>query len=205
MNWGIISAHVKYAGAIMIEKSLSRKYLRSLMILMALVASVATTGCESGNVDEVDVGDNSSSADFVKKEPTLPAPSSIKSDKDDVLVISAEELVKGITKNSVKKNIKEYFGKYAEITGDVMSITKGRDTPIIELVLEGNNGDAEVAYVMCVITDYDEVEMDEISEGQSVTITGKVTAMAEVPGEGMVSFFTERNFQAQIVKSCNIK
>lgn len=189
----------------MIVEKLGRKFVCVVVLLMAIVSLVGIIGCESEKRDSVNPGDNKSSADLVKKEPALPAPSSIKSDKDDVLVITAEELVKGITKNSLKKNIEEYFGKYAEITGDVMSITKGRDTPIIELVLEGNNGDAEVAYVMCVITDYDQAEMDAISEGQSVTITGKITAMAEVPGEGMVSFFTERNFQAQIVKSCTVK
>jgi len=205
MESGIISFHLELGGTFMIVKKLGRKFVCIVVTLMAIVSLVSILGCESEKIDPVHSGSDRSSADLVKKEPTLPAPSSIKSDKDDVLVITAEELVKGITKNSLKKNIKEYFGKYAEITGDVMSITKGRDTPIIELVLEGNNGDAEVAYVMCVITDYDQAEMDAISEGQSVTITGKITAMAEVPGEGMVSFFTERNFQAQIVKSCTVK
>tara|TARA_B100000029_G_scaffold147098_1_gene142451 strand:- start:5211 stop:5771 length:561 start_codon:yes stop_codon:yes gene_type:complete len=186
----------------MITESL---FQNSLYILVFVIVSVGIIGCESKTVNTETIKVNRSSIDSIKKQPTLPAPSSIISAKDDLLIITAEELVRGITKNSVKKNIKEYFGKSAEITGDVMSITKGRDTPIIELVLEGNNGDAEVAYVMCVITDYDQAEMDAISVGHQVTVTGKITAMAEVPGEGMVSFFTERNFQAQIVKSCNVK
>ncbi len=194
--------HSSETNGIMITESL---FQNSLYILVFVIVSVGIIGCESKTVNTETIKVNRSSIDSIKKQPTLPAPSSIISAKDDLLIITAEELVRGITKNSVKKNIKEYFGKSAEITGDVMSITKGRDTPIIELVLEGNNGDAEVAYVMCVITDYDQAEMDAISVGHQVTVTGKITAMAEVPGEGMVSFFTERNFQAQIVKSCNVK
>ena len=194
--------HSSETNGIKITESL---FQNSLYILVFVIVSVGIIGCESKTVNTETIKVNRSSIDSIKKQPTLPAPSSIISAKDDLLIITAEELVRGITKNSVKKNIKEYFGKSAEITGDVMSITKGRDTPIIELVLEGNNGDAEVAYVMCVITDYDQAEMDAISVGHQVTVTGKITAMAEVPGEGMVSFFTERNFQAQIVKSCNVK
>ena len=194
--------HSSETNGIKITESL---FQNSLYILVFVIVSVGIIGCESKTVNTETIKVNRSSIDSIKKQPTLPAPSSIISAKDDLLIITAEELVRGITKNSVKKNIKEYFGKSAEITGDVMSITKGRDTPIIELVLEGNNGDAEVAYVMCVITDYDQAEMDAISVGHQVTVTGKITAMAEVPGDGMVSFFTERNFQAQIVKSCNVK
>ena len=176
----------------------------SALVIVAMTILLAV-GCVSGETDASKGSDSPAEASIAKKAPTLPAPSSIKSDKDDVLAITAEELVKGITKNSIKDNIKEYFGKYADITGDVMSISKGRDRPIIELVLEGNNGAAEIAYVMCVITDYDEAAIDKISEGQSITITGKITAMAEVPGEGMVPFFTEKNFKAQIIKQCSIR
>ena len=179
-----------------------RTFATLVIVLMTILLAV---GCGGGETAASEGSDSPAAASIAKRPPTLPAPSSIKSDKHDVLAITAEELVKGITKNSIKDNIKEYFGKYADITGDVMSISKGRDRPIIELVLEGNNGAAEIAYVMCVITDYDEAAIDKISEGQSITITGKITGLSEVPGEGMVPFFTEKNFKAQIVKQCSMR
>ena len=195
---------VEVRGPMLVKEFPNNRRAFSALVIVLMIILMAV-GCGGGETDASKGSDSPAAASIAKKAPTLPAPSSIKSDKDDVLAITAEELVRGITKNSVKENIKEYFGKYADITGEVMSISKGRDRPIIELVLEGNNGDSEIAYVMCVITDYDEAAIDKISEGQSVTITGKITAMSEVPGDGMVPFFTEKTFQAQIIKQCSMR
>jgi len=178
---------------------------RSLVILVIVtLAILATVGCGSGQDVSKATGTPSSAVE-AKKSPTLPPPSSLKSDEDEIMVITSEELVKGISKNSTKENIKEYFGKYADITGDVKGVGKDQNGKAIELVLEGYNGEAELAYIMCVITEYDQSEIDNISEGQSITVNGKITAMSEQPGTGMTSFFTEKNFQGQVIKNCKIK
>tara|TARA_Y100000588_G_scaffold366756_1_gene432809 strand:+ start:68 stop:805 length:738 start_codon:yes stop_codon:yes gene_type:complete len=143
---------------------------------------------------------------LVKTEPTLPPPSSIKDDTKTVLTITAEELVKGITRNSAQKNIKEYFAKYADITGVVVQVEKGFKTNNYEVLLDGNNGGAELAFVMCKIFDYDQAEIDKISPGQTVTVHGQIKAMKEVPtNSALLSSWTEKNFRGQVIKPCEIK
>ena len=181
-----------------------RRYFAALVI--ALVAILMTVGCGGGDSSSSGEPDTPMTVAEVRTEPTLPPPSSLKADTETVLTITAEELVRGITGNSTKKNIKEYFAKYADITGVVVQVEKGFRTDNYEVLLDGNHGEEELAFVMCKIFDYDQAEMDKISPGQTVTVHGQIKAMKEVPsGSGLIASWTAKNFRGQVIKPCEVK
>ena len=176
------------------------------VVLISMLLTIPIISCGGGDASPSAGSERQKTVAEVRTEPTLPPPSSLKADTETVLTITAEELVKGITGNSAKKNIKEYFAKYADITGVVKQVAKGERTPNYEVLLDGNNGDAELAFVMCKIFDYDQAEIDALSPGQTVTVHGQIKAMKEVPaGSGLVASWTQKNFRGQVIKPCEIK
>ena len=176
------------------------------VILISALVMIPIIACGGGDDTSSAGSERAKTVAEIPTEPTLPPPSSLKADTETVLTLTAEELVKGITGNSAKKNIKEYFAKYADITGVVKQVEKGERTPNYEVLLDGNNGDAELAFVMCKIFDYDQAEIDAISVGDTVTVHGQIKAMKEVPaGSGLVASWTQKNFRGQVIKPCEIK
>ena len=176
------------------------------IILISTLVMIPIIACGGGDATSSAGSERAKTVAEIPTEPTLPPPSSLKADTETVLTLTAEELVKGITGNSAKKNIKEYFAKYADITGVVKQVEKGERTPNYEVLLDGNNGDAELAFVMCKIFDYDQAEIDAISLGQTITVHGQIKAMKEVPaGSGLVASWTQKNFRGQVIKPCDIK
>ena len=176
------------------------------IILISTLVMIPLIACGGGDATSSAGSEMAKTVAEIPTEPTLPPPSPLKADTETVLTLTAEELVKGITGNSAKKNIKEYFAKYADITGVVKQVEKGERTPNYEVLLDGNNGDAELAFVMCKIFDYDQAEIDAISVGDTVTVHGQIKAMKEVPaGSGLVASWTQKNFRGQVIKPCDIK
>ena len=175
-------------------------------VLISVLLMIPIISCGGGDASSSEGSDKPKTVAEVRTEPTLPPPAALKADTETVLTITAEELVKGITGNSAKKNIKEYFAKYADITGVVKQVVKGERTPNYEVLLDGNNGDAELAFVMCKVFDYDQAEIDALSPGQTITVHGQIKAMKEVPaGSGLVASWTQKNFRGQVIKPCEIK
>ena len=187
----------------------SCKWNAKRILLLALISTflmIPVISCGGDGTSSSEGSERAKTVAEVPTEPTLPPPAALKADTETVLTITAEELVKGITGNSAKKNIKEYFAKYADITGVVKQVEKGERTPNYEVLLDGNNGDAELAFVMCKIFDYDQAEIDAISLGQTITVHGQIKAMKEVPaGSGLVASWTQKNFRGQVIKPCEIK
>ena len=185
---------------------ISNSKLRLGAVLISIILIVPIISCGGGDSGSSEAPDRQRTVAEVRTEPTLPPPAALKADTETVLTLTAEELVKGITGNSAKKNIKEYFAKYADITGVVKQVEKAERTENYEVLLDGNNGDAELAFVMCKIFDYDQAEIDSISPGQTVTVHGQIKAMKEVPaGSGLVASWTQKNFRGQVIKPCEIK
>lgn len=175
-------------------------------VLISVLLMIPIISCGGGDASSSEGSDKPKTVAEVRTEPTLPPPAALKADTETVITITAEELVKGITGNSAKKNIKEYFAKYADITGVVKQVVKGERTPNYEVLLDGNNGDAELAFVMCKVFDYDQAEIDALSPGQTITVHGQIKAMKEVPaGSGLVASWTQKNFRGQVIKPCEIK
>ena len=176
------------------------------IILISTLVMIPIIACGGGDATSSAGSERAKTVAEIPTEPTLPPPAALKADTETVLTLTAEEVVKGITGNSAKKNIKEYFAKYADITGVVKQVEKGERTPNYEVLLDGNNGDAELAFVMCKIFDYDQAEIDAISVGDTVTVHGQIKAMKEVPaGSGLVASWTQKNFRGQVIKPCDIK
>ena len=96
-----------------------------VLIILLLVLGIS---CSS-------IAQEKSPADKVVKKASLPAPSSLVEDEETKLVLTAHELVKGISGNNIKQNIEEYFGKYAEITGIVKRVDA--KTSGIDITLDG--------------------------------------------------------------------
>ena len=109
------------------------------VVLISMLLMIPIISCGGGDSSSSEGSDKPKTVAEVRTEPTLPPPAALKADTETVLTITAEELVKGITGNSAKKNIKEYFAKYADITGVVKQVVKGERTPNYEVLLDGNN------------------------------------------------------------------
>ena len=140
-----------------------------------------------------------SPADTIVKKESLPAPSSLVENEETTLRLTAHELVKGISGNSIKQNIEEYFGKNAEITGK----TKRIDTKTngIDITLDGEI-DGELGGVICRMDSI--AGLDNITIGDPITIYGQIKALKEVPGNQVQDQLLIQSY-AQLVKPCNIK
>jgi len=173
------------------------------MIVSGFLILLAAIGCsESGSPTSTNDNTSDSPADKVaaQKKESLPPPSSLADSTEGALSLTAHDMVTGISGNNTKQNIKEYFGKFADITGPVESITELRGT--VELLLDGETDD-ELSYVMCKMSEYDE-EVTGLSVGQVVTIHGQIKAMKEVPGQAGSDNNLLKTY-GQIVKPCSLK
>ena len=149
-------------------------------------------GCSSPEQEE-------SPADKVAKKESLPAPSSLVEDEETKLILTAHELVKGISGNDIKQNIEQYFGKYAEITG----VAKRVDARAggIDVTVDGEI-DGELGGVICRMTTAEGI--DSLQIGDTITIYGQIKALKEVPGNQVQDQLMIQSY-AQLVKPCSIK
>ena len=165
----------------------------TVLFFIALVLSLLVIGCSSG-------GQESSPADSITKEESLPAPSSLVEDEATKLTLTAHELVKGISGNSIKENIDQYFGKYAEITGVIKRIDL--KVTSVDVTLDGEV-DGKLSGITCRINPV--VPSAEYSEiGQTITVYGQIKALKEVPGNQVQDQLLIVSY-AQLVKPCDIK
>jgi len=137
--------------------------------------------------------------DTVVKKESLPSPSSLVEDKETELTITAHELVKGISKNNIKQNIEEYFGKYANITGIAKRVDKKSNG--IDITVDGEI-EGELGGVICRTTSVDGIDSFEI--GDTITIYGQIKALKEVPGNEVQDQLLIQSY-FQLVRPCNIK
>ena len=149
---------------------------KNILLSSALLVMLVSLGCSGGTDATAATAatkpvDTSSPADKVAaaKKESLPAPSTLSESSEPPMVITAKELVQGISSNSPKKNIKEYFAKFADITGVVTRMDDVRGT--LEVVLDGET-DGELGFVMCKASGYDEEKAAAISIGDTITVTG---------------------------------
>ena len=179
--------------------------LKSVLLSSALLVMLVSLGCSEGNGASTGTKlvDTTSPADKVAaaKKESLPAPSTLSESSDPPMVITAKELVQGISKNSPKKNIKEYFAKFADITGVVTRMDEVRGT--LEVVLDGET-DGELGFVMCKAAGYDEEKAAAISIGDTITVTGQIKAMKENPGQAGQDNMMIQSL-AQVIKPCDFK
>ena len=179
------------------------KRFQVIMLMFGLLVLLTAIGCSGGGPEaSTETIADESPADKVaaKKKESLPPPSSLSDPAAGALTLTANDLVIGISGNNIKQNIKEYFGKFADITGPVESITELRGT--VELLLDGETDD-ELSYVMCKMSEYDE-EVTGLSVGQVVPIHGQIKAMKEVPGQAGSDNNLLKTY-GQIVKPCSLK
>lgn len=180
------------------------KPFQVIMVLFGLLVLLTVIGC-SGQAPEASTKTivDESPADKVaaKKKESLPAPSSLSDPAAGALTVTAHNLVTGISGNNIKQNIKEYFGKFADITGPVVSVTELRGT--VELLLDGET-DKELAFITCKMSDYDQEQLAGISVGEIVTVHGQIKAMKEVPGQAGSDNNILKTY-GQIVKPCSLK
>lgn len=139
--------------------------------------------------------------DTIGKKESLPAPSSLVEDEETKLTVTAHELIKGISKNNIKQNIEEYFGKFADITGTVKRIDEKRDG--IHITLDGET-ECKLGYVMCKIAKSTLEDVSDVSIGDEIIISGQIKALAEIPGDEVQDQLLLQS-AAQIIKPCNIK
>ena len=139
--------------------------------------------------------------DTVVKKESLPLPSSLVEDEETKLTITSHELVKGISKNNIKQNIEEYFGKFADITGTVKRIDEKRNG--IHITLDGKT-EGKLGYIMCKIANSTLEDVSDISIGDEIIISGQIKALAEIPGDQVQDQLLLQS-AAQIIKPCNIK
>ena len=179
--------------------------LKSVLLSSALLVMLVSLGCSESNGTSTNTKpvDTTSPADKVAaaKKESLPAPSTLSESSDPPMVITAKELVQGISKNSPKKNIKEYFAKFADITGVVTRMDDVRGT--LEVVLDGET-DGELGFVMCKAAGYDEEKAAAISIGDTITVTGQIKAMKENPGQAGQDNMMIQSL-AQVIKPCDFK
>ena len=179
--------------------------LKSLVLSVCLLAMLVGVGCSGGSStsETATPADTSSPADKVAaaKKESLPNPSSLSESEDPPMVITAKDLVKGISSNKPKQNIKEYFGKFADITGVVRSKDEVRGT--LEIVLDGETEGA-LGFLSCKASEYDQATADAISPGDTITISGQIKALTEAPGQGGQDMNLLKA-KAQIIKPCEIK
>ena len=161
-----------------------------VLIILLLVLGIS---CSS-------IAQEKSPADKVVKKASLPAPSSLVEDEETKLVLTAHELVKGISGNNIKQNIEEYFGKYAEITGIVKRVDA--KTSGIDITLDGEI-EGELVGVICRITSPSEI-LDSVKIGDILNIDGQIKALKEVPGNQVQDQLMIQSY-AQLVKPCKIK
>ena len=178
----------------------------SVLVFASLLTMLVTMACSGGGTAGEGVETHAvegSPADKVaaQKKESLPNPSSLAESEDPPLVITAQELVKGISSNNSKQNIKEYFGKFADITGVVRSKDEVRGT--LEIVLDGET-DGELGFLTCKAAEYDQAKADSISIGDTISISGQIKALSEAPGQGGQDMNLLKAL-AQIIKPCEIK
>ena len=178
------------------------KNILSSWVLLMMLVSLGCSGGTDASAPTKPV-DTSSPADKVAaaKKESLPAPSTLSESSEPPMVITAKELVQGISSNSPKKNIKEYFAKFADITGVVTRMDDVRGT--LEVVLDGET-DGELGFVMCKASGYDEEKAAAISIGDTITVTGQIKAMKENPGQAGQDNMMIQSL-AQIIKPCDFK
>ena len=132
----------------------------------------------------------------------MPPPSSLSDPAAGALTLTANDLVIGISGNNIKQNIKEYFGKFADITGPVSSVTEHRG--VLEILIDGE-ADGELMFVMCKVSDYDQELVAGLSVGETVTVHGQIKAFKEVPGQAGSDMNNLMKRYGQIVKPCSLK
>jgi len=180
------------------------KRFQVIMLMFGLLVLLTAIGCSGGGPEaSTETIADESPADKVaaKKKESLPAPSSLSDPAAGALTLTAHDLVIGISGNNIKQNIKEYFGKFADITGPVVSVTELRGT--VEVLLDGET-DKGLNYVTCKMSDYDQEQLAGISVGEIVTVHGQIKAMKEVPGQAGSDNNLLKTY-GQIVKPCSLK
>jgi hypothetical protein len=181
------------------------KIWKTILILSCLVLMASLLACSGG---ESVPTKSDSRADAVaakqEKKEKLPPVSSIKKEEGENIQITAEDLVKKLNKNNVKKNIKQFFGKYADITGEIkrVDLEKGN----LEVTLDGHY-DSELMYIICKINPYTPEDEASVAPGMTVTVEGQIKAMKEWPGARLGSMVRASDSEAkgQVVKPCNLK
>ena len=132
----------------------------------------------TGKVTEaMDLRNAMQMADFQKMEKVRARADEVVEDKETELTITAHELVKGISKNNIKQNIEEYFGKYANITGIAKRVDKKSNG--IDITVDGEI-EGELGGVICRMTSVEGIDSFEI--GDIITIYGQIKALKEVWG-----------------------
>ena len=181
------------------------KKLKMILILSCLALMASVLACSGGEGSEQVVESRASGiAEKEAKKDKLPPVSSIKEAEGDNLQITAEELVKKLNKNNVKKNIKELFGKYADITGEIKRVDVEKGS--LQVTLDGHY-DSELMYVICKINPYTPEDEASLAAGMTVTVEGQIKAMKEWPGARLGSMVRASDGEAkgQVVKPCKIK
>ena len=181
------------------------KKLKTILILSCLALMASVLACSGGEGSEQVVESRASGiAEKEAKKDKLPPVSSIKEAEGDNLQITAEELVKKLNKNNVKKNIKELFGKYADITGEVKRVDEKRGS--LEVTLDGKY-DAVLTYINCRIQPYTPEDMAAAVVGSTITVEGQIKALKEWSGDELGSNVRAGGGESkgQIVKPCKIK
>ena len=175
-----------------------------IMLMFGLLVLLTAIGCSGGEPEtstKLNTADSPADKVAAQKKESLPPPSSLSDPAAGALTLTAHDMVTGIAGNNIKQNIKEYFGKFADITGPVVSVTELRGT--VELLLDGET-DKELAFVTCKMSDYDQEQLAGISVGEIVTVHGQIKAMKEVPGQAGSDNNLLKTF-GQIVKPCSLK
>ena len=179
--------------------------IKTLLILGSLVLMAMVVACSGGD-SETAVAESRAGQIAAKEQAKekLPPVSSIKQEQSENIQITAVELVKRLNKNNSKKNIKEFFGKYADITGEVKRVDEKRGS--LEITLDGKYDDV-LTYINCRINPYTPEDVESASPGSTVTVVGQIKALAEWSGDELGSNVRGSGGEAkgQIVKPCKLK
>lgn len=189
----------------MMAGNYSSRILKTLLILGVLSLTATIVACSGGGAETT--APDSRADQIAAKEQAkdkLPPVSSIKQEQSENIQITAVELVKRLNKNNSKKNIKEFFGKYAEITGEVKRADEKRGS--LEVTLDGKYEDV-LTYINCRINPYTPEDVAAAAAGTTVTVVGQIKALSEWSGDELGSNVRGSGGEAkgQIVKPCKLK
>lgn len=154
------------------------KIIGIVFLVMLVIGAIGSSGEENDMAEETTRNISASNTEKPSKEPKptntpIPTPTPIA-----YTVISVKELVEVLETNALKAE-KTYQDQYVEVTGRLSVIDS--DGQYIKLVETGNEW--AIMGVQCFIENDSQLDkVLEMSIGDTVTLTGKITSIGEVLG-----------------------
>lgn len=150
-------------------------YKKKWFIVIAAIVVIGLIGSSLGG--DKDRGSKSAETWQTASETPAGASASVEVPKE-YTVVTADQMIQDVEDNALKaQNI--YKDRYFEISGKLSNV----DSSGKYIGIDGANGDFNFVNIQCYIkSDEQKNIVAELSNGQNVTIKGKVTSVGEVMG-----------------------